>query len=50
MACENCMVIYDSYQCLLWKGLLMITNICSFLFFLGTLLDYISQPLLFREV
>lgn len=44
------MVIYDSYQCLPWKILLVITNLCNFLFFLGTLLDYISQPLLFSEV
>lgn len=38
--------MYISYQCLLSEHLLMITSICSFLFFLGTLLDRISQPLL----
>ena len=36
--------MYISYECLLWKSLLMITDIFSVLFVLGTPLDYISQP------
>lgn len=47
---KNEMIIYVSCQHLLWKSLLMLTNICSFLFFLGTLLHCISQPPLWLGV
>lgn len=50
MAYENEMIVYVSGQHLLWESMLMLTNICSFLFFLGTLLDYISQPPLWLGV
>lgn len=50
LAYENKMIVYVSCQHLLWESLLMLTDICSFLSFLGTLLDYTSQPPLWLGV